>query len=128
MHRCLVTLALCATLLAVPGVHAAAPPPYSPEFARVLGAPADATGYLVRLEQARAALLAKEWKNAEVLFGQLVADYPLDRETWVGLGSAQRELGKSEALIASYRKSITLIGPVPGSSRYWIAVQQARLG
>ncbi|MEO6065168.1 MAG: hypothetical protein ABIP49_05260, partial [Lysobacterales bacterium] len=29
---------------------------------------------------------------------------------------------------AAYRRSIALIGPVPGSARYWIAVQQTKVG
>lgn len=103
-------------------------PPYAPAYSPVLSGPADALGYHARLEQARAASRAGKWQEAESLFAQLVRDYPLDRETWVGLGGAQRELGKSEASIASYRRSIELIGPVPGSSHYWIAVQQAKGG
>ncbi len=130
MPRFSLTFALLAALSAAATAQARAPQAaaYSPEYARLFATPADAVGYRDRLEQARAALLAKRWIDAEKLFQQLVADYPLDRETWVGLGSAQRELGKSEASIAAYRRSIALIGPVPGSARYWIAVQQAKLG
>lgn len=131
MPRFSLTFALLAALSAAPtaqAAHAPQPTAYSPEYARVFATPADASGYRDRLEQARAALLAKRWSDAEALFQQLVGDYPLDRETWVGLGTAQRELGKSEASIAAYRRSILLIGPVPGSARYWIAVQQAKLG
>ncbi len=131
MRRFLSILVLVATAGAAPSARAneaAQSMRYEAEFAQVLAAPDNASDYYGRLEQARAELLAKHWKVARTLFAQLVIDYPLDRETWTGLATAERELGRHEASIAAYLRSIALIGPVPGSARYWIAVQQAKLG
>lgn len=122
-------LPLLLSLLVAPlSGFAATPAAYPPAFVHVLSAPRDAAMYRARLEQARAALQGKRWAEAEPLFAGLVADYALDRETWTGLATARRELGNIDASIDAYTHAIALIGPVPGSARYWIAVQQAKAG
>ncbi|GAB2509069.1 tetratricopeptide repeat protein [Lysobacter humi (ex Lee et al. 2017)] len=125
--RLLVPSLLLASLLA-PDATAAPPAPYPAPYAAVLHAPADPLAYHADFALARQALDARRWSEAAERFARLVEAYPLDRESWTGLGTARRQLGDAAGSIAAYERSIALIGPTPGSARYWIAAQQAALG
>lgn len=117
------TLCFCALALANSSYAA----PNSPLLDPQLAAPVDPLAYYARLQEAKLASDAGRFADAENLYRQLTVDYALDRETWVGLGSAYRKQNKHAQAIAAYRHAIELIGPVPGSSRYWTAVSQAAL-
>lgn len=125
MSRSLLVLAV---LLATAPAMAAPPTPYPSPYADVLTAPKDAVAYRRDLDAARAALKAKQWDAAARGFRALTAAYPLDRETWTGLATAERQRGDAQASIDAYQRAMALAGPFPASARYWIAVQQAKLG
>ncbi len=106
------------------GFHVDAAPVSAP-FDAQLSAPPDPMAYYADLQRAKTLLEGEKFAEAQALYESLTERYALERESWVGLGGASRQLGQHPKAIAAYARAIELIGPVPGSSRYWTAVSQA---
>jgi tetratricopeptide (TPR) repeat protein len=110
------------TLLAL-----AAPTDAGRQFlAERLKAPADPLAYYDRLREAERLYGAQQFAAAATAFHQVVADYPVDGNSWIALGQALRQSGKPKEAIAAYEKGLQLTSALQPHFIY-LSMAQAQL-